>query len=85
VLIIFSQTYIQLVYSSSEPRSAPGDTIPAPQFHGESEEANKEPVDAGAKEYDDENHPSLLAVTHQRWQDKMLRKHGLYKNLPEIR
>ncbi|KAM6502797.1 hypothetical protein JOM56_002774 [Amanita muscaria] len=39
---------------------------------------------ADAEESEDEDDSSLLAVTHLRWQDKTLRKYGLYDNLCEI-
>jgi hypothetical protein len=38
---------------------------------------------AGAHE-DDEIDADLLAVTHPRWQDKVLRKYNFYENLPDI-
>ena len=67
------------------------ESMPASQMPGQSEPSDQESGDMNAEDNADseddeynEDHPSLLAVTHSRWQERMLCKHGLYDNLPEI-
>ena len=85
LLILLYNLVTVLSFPSPEPESDArqeiNETAPTPKAINVSDDEA-----ASAREDDeiDEVDADLLAVTHPRWQDKVLRKYGFYADLPDI-